>query len=418
MQSTATAMAGSRVEPLGGPNVAAIAAAVIAAGVWYLTAMYSWRQGALLLVGASAGVVLYHAAFGFTSAWRAAIVSGRGDALRAQMLMLAVTCLLFFPVLARGEILGQPVRGLVAPVGVSVVAGAFLFGVGMQLGGGCASGTLYSAGGGSLRMFVTLAAFIAGSVIGALHMPFWDQTPAYAPISLVARYGVVLALVISGVLFASIAGLSLAIERWRGQAGQPPAPKGFGEPRRSSQEPSASGGGAGRGGSWLRGPWPLVAGALGLAAVNVATLALAGRPWGRHLGVRPLGLEDFGNGWSERGSVALLAIGRPRLGTSGECPPGRHVSHGLRDHAGGSRGGGTCRPVCAVVACSWPLTPGGGRRRLDARLRRPHCVWMQHRGVLQRNCVFKPARLALVPGRFCREHLGTRFRPWFGLSVR
>src|SRR5205823_1313224 len=30
----------------------------------------------------------------------------------------------------------------------------------------------------------------------------------------------------------------------------------------------------------LRGPWPLVAGAVGLAAVNVATLALAGRPWG------------------------------------------------------------------------------------------------------------------------------------------
>jgi hypothetical protein len=31
---------------------------------------------------------------------------------------------------------------------------------------------------------------------------------------------------------------------------------------------------------WLRGPWPLLAGALGLAAVNCATLMLAGRPWG------------------------------------------------------------------------------------------------------------------------------------------
>jgi len=36
-----------------------------------------------------------------------------------------------------------------------------------------------------------------------------------------------------------------------------------------------------RGGdAWLRGPWPLVAGAVGLAVVNVATLVLAGRPWG------------------------------------------------------------------------------------------------------------------------------------------
>jgi hypothetical protein len=31
---------------------------------------------------------------------------------------------------------------------------------------------------------------------------------------------------------------------------------------------------------WLRGPWPLVAGAVGLAIVNVATLVLSGRPWG------------------------------------------------------------------------------------------------------------------------------------------
>ena len=31
---------------------------------------------------------------------------------------------------------------------------------------------------------------------------------------------------------------------------------------------------------WLYGPWPLAAGAIGLAAVNVATLLIAGRPWG------------------------------------------------------------------------------------------------------------------------------------------
>ena len=30
----------------------------------------------------------------------------------------------------------------------------------------------------------------------------------------------------------------------------------------------------------LRGPWPIVAGAIGLAAVNILTLAIAGRPWG------------------------------------------------------------------------------------------------------------------------------------------
>jgi hypothetical protein len=30
----------------------------------------------------------------------------------------------------------------------------------------------------------------------------------------------------------------------------------------------------------MRGPWPLAAGAIGLAVMNIATLLLAGRPWG------------------------------------------------------------------------------------------------------------------------------------------
>jgi hypothetical protein len=236
--------------------------ALIALGAVYLTIAVTWRQGALFLVGVAAGVVLYHAAFGFTSSWRAMIVNGRGEGLRAQMLMLAVTCAIFLPVLARGQIFGMPVRGAVAPVGLSVIVGAFLFGVGMQLGGGCASGTLYTAGGGSVRMLMTLAAFIAGSVIGALHTPFWQATPAFAPVSLVTRFGLAPSLAVSFFLFGAVAAVSLAVERRRG----------FSTARRAPVPGNSS--------AWLKGPWPLVAGALGLAAVNIATLALSGRPWG------------------------------------------------------------------------------------------------------------------------------------------
>lgn len=82
------------------------------------------------------------------------------------MLMLAVAVVLFFPVLASGMMFGTPVEGNVAPVGVAVIVGAFLFGLGMQLGGGCASGTLFTAGGGNTRMMITLLFFIVGSVIG------------------------------------------------------------------------------------------------------------------------------------------------------------------------------------------------------------------------------------------------------------
>ena len=240
------------------PGPFGVAVAALALGALYLNAAVSWRQAALFLVGGIAGVVLYHAAFGFTSAWRVFIAGGRGSGLRAQMLMLAVTCLVFVPALGSGHLLGQAVRGSVSPVGVSVIAGAFLFGVGMQLGGGCASGTLYTAGGGNTRMLVTLLAFIAGSVVGAAHMPWWEKTPALKPISLVTRFGAVPALAMSLTAFGLIALATVMIERRAGL------------PRKSDDLHYDT----------LRGPWPLAAGALGLALVNIATLVLAGRPWG------------------------------------------------------------------------------------------------------------------------------------------
>jgi uncharacterized membrane protein YedE/YeeE len=239
-------------------SIVPFAAGLVAAGAASLTAAFSWRQAALFLIGTAAGVILYHSAFGFTSAWRALINEGRGRGLRAQMLMLAVASVVFLPMLAEGQVFGRLVRGSVAPVGVSVLAGAFVFGIGMQLGGGCASGTLYTAGGGSVRMLVTLAAFIAGSVVGVLHMPFWETAPALAPTTLLASIGLVPAVGSSLLLFGSVAMVSMAVERRRHGALE------------MSRQPA----------SWLRGPWPLVAGALGLAAINIATLLVAGRPWG------------------------------------------------------------------------------------------------------------------------------------------
>jgi uncharacterized membrane protein YedE/YeeE len=238
----------------------AVAGALIVAGAAYLGSTVTWTHGALFLVGVLAGLVLYHAAFGFTWAWRVMIAERRGEALRAQMLMLALTCAAFVPLMAMGQLLGHPVRGSISPVGMPVAVGAFLFGVGMQLGGGCASGTLYTAGGGNIRMLVTLLAFIAGSVVGVMHMPIWEHAPTFGSVSLVGSFGSGGALAVSLVLFAAVSLLSLNAERRR-----------YGSVRFVSwDEPR----------SWLRGPWPILAGAVGLAVVNIATLVLAGRPWG------------------------------------------------------------------------------------------------------------------------------------------
>ena len=243
------------------PPPAAITAVVIALAAWYLQAVIHWRQAALFLVGAGAGIVLYHAAFGFTSSWRVFISDRRGAGLRAQMLMLAITCAVFFPLLAAGTVFGQTVRGSVSPIGVGVAVGAFMFGLGMQLGGGCASGTLYTVGGGSARMLITLFFFVIGSVVGTAHMPWWSAQPAVAATSIVTTMGPWLALALSLAVFAAIAWITMAAERQRHG--------------RLVDENTAS-----LGPRWLKGPWPLAAGAIGLALVNIATLTIGGRPWG------------------------------------------------------------------------------------------------------------------------------------------
>ena len=243
------------------PGPAAITAIAIALAAWYLNAVISWRQAALFIVGAFAGVVLYHAAFGFTSAWRVFIADRRGAGLRAQMLMLAITCAIFFPLLASGSVFGQSVRGSISPIGVGVAAGAFIFGLGMQLGGGCASGTLFSVGGGSTRMLITLFFFIIGSVIGTAHMGWWVAQPAWPATSVVTTMGPWAALAASLILFGGIAWFTMFAEKKRhGQLVDDLKPA--------------------RGPRWLTGPWPLVAGAIGLAIVNIATLTIGGRPWG------------------------------------------------------------------------------------------------------------------------------------------
>ncbi|WP_322105392.1 YeeE/YedE family protein [Paraburkholderia sp. J41] len=259
--STPLARAPRRFDSIN-PKSLGVALALVVLGAAYLAQTVSARQAALYIVGALLGLTLYHAAFGFTSAWRVFIADGRGAGLRAQMVMLAIGVLLFFPALAAGSLFGHPVTGLVSPAGTSVIVGAFLFGVGMQLGGGCASGTLYTVGGGSTRMIVTLAAFIVGSVVATAHMPFWTSMPQLKPISLVNALGVVPAVALNLAVFALIAAFTVVVEKRRhGRLVNTP-----------ERAPHAS--------PWLHGPWPMVAGAVALAVLNFATLALSGRPWG------------------------------------------------------------------------------------------------------------------------------------------
>lgn len=232
----------------------------------YLSITQTTAQPLLFAIGLLLGYTLFHARFGFTSAFRRLMSVGNGQAMRSHMLMLAVAVTLFALILAYGTtIFGGSVAGYVSPVGVSLLVGAFVFGIGMQLGGGCASGTLYAVGGGRSVMFITFIFFVIGATIGAYHLPFWtEEMPSFAPFSLATSTGLGYsgAWVLSLVLFALIAWVTLVVEK------KTKAPK-------MAPVPTESG--------WrriFRGSWPLFAAAIVLAILNALTLLTRGQPWG------------------------------------------------------------------------------------------------------------------------------------------
>lgn len=239
------------------PTLAALGAILLLVS---LAGLHGGGRMALLAgIGLFAGLSLYHASFGFTAAWRRFILERKSAGLRAQVLMLGVAGLVFFPALAAGSLLGQPVGGFVFPVGVALILGAFLFGLGMQLGGGCGSGTLFTIGGGSVRMVVTLIFFILGSTFASATAETWFAWPKFAGVSIITSLGWLPAL---GMMLAGLAGFYALVAR---------AEKARHGSLASIRQPETQ---------WLAGPWSLLIGALALALVNIMTLLVSGWPWG------------------------------------------------------------------------------------------------------------------------------------------
>jgi uncharacterized membrane protein YedE/YeeE len=176
-------------------------------------------SAALIVGGFALGAVFLKTEFSFTAAWRRFLVKGEAGGLLAALLLIAVAACVIVPVAALVPGFG----GAIAPIGPSLIVGAFVFGIGMQLGNGCGSGTLYTAGGGSGRMLITLALFIVGSVIGSLHLPAFLALGGVDPILASNYFGPWGGLAATLASIAAAAFIITAIARVRG-AGFTPRP--------------------------------------------------------------------------------------------------------------------------------------------------------------------------------------------------
>ena len=209
-----------------GPNVGAAwgAAFAIVAGAARSARLVSPRQAALYGLGAVMGLVLYHAAFGFTSAWRVFIADGRGAGLRAQMVDAGRR--------DRPVLSGPGVRLLLRPAGgwAGLAGGHFGAGRGLHLRRRHADGRRLRVGhalhGGrrlhphadharGLRGRLDRGRGASALVVGAAQLrtgfarEAWGAWPALA-----ANWAV----------FAAIAGVTILVERRRRGALETPSP--------------------------------------------------------------------------------------------------------------------------------------------------------------------------------------------------
>ena len=216
----------------------------------------------VFLIGLGLGISLFQAAFGFTGGWRNFIEKRDSKSLRAQIIMLALAVLIFsFFINSKSFFYDGTMIGAIAPVGVSVLVGSFIFGFAMQLGGGCGSGTLFTAGSGNIKMVITLIFFIIGSLIGSYHFEFWANLPSFKPVSLLNIFSKINTILIQLSVLGLIYYLISKME--------------FNRNNKINHNDIISNPSH----SLIRGPWPLLWGSISLVFFSFLMLQVAGHPW-------------------------------------------------------------------------------------------------------------------------------------------
>ncbi|WP_127471391.1 YeeE/YedE family protein [Thiomicrorhabdus aquaedulcis] len=164
----------------------------------------------LLLIGGLLGASLNYFQYGFSSSFRNLMVQQRTAGVRALLWMLALAVLLFTPILAWQPFApflpldhwgAQSHQGFIRPLSLAVPVGAFLFGIGMQIGCGCTSGTLNRVGQLQPLSFITLLFIIVGGTLAAFSFTHWQSWPTLNAVAFQTTFGVLPGLVIQLALF-------------------------------------------------------------------------------------------------------------------------------------------------------------------------------------------------------------------------
>jgi len=145
-------------------------------GVWL-----GLKQDTLLLywlIGLAFGFTLQRSRFCFTASMRDPYLTKSTSITRAVLIAFAITSIAFTAIKYGYFINGLaiPGQGYVVPISIATAIGACMFGIGMVIAGGCASGTLMRIGEGFWMQVISLFFFIVGSLWGAHDFGWWKRT--------------------------------------------------------------------------------------------------------------------------------------------------------------------------------------------------------------------------------------------------
>ena len=141
--------------------------------------LYNAENGLVMywIFGIAFGYVLQRSRFCFAAAFRDPFLTGGTSLTRAILVAFAVgtvgfLVVLFVPTLTGAEINLDLVDA--TPIGLPLVLGGILFGIGMVIASGCASGALMRVGEGFTMQGLVLVFFIIGSLLGVRDTEIWD----------------------------------------------------------------------------------------------------------------------------------------------------------------------------------------------------------------------------------------------------
>ncbi|MDK2868387.1 MAG: uncharacterized protein PWP51_1816 [Clostridiales bacterium] len=129
------------------------------------------------ITGTAFGFILQKGRFCFTASMRDPYLTGSTSLTRAVIIAFALTTIGFTAIKYGYASQGLPIPGMsyVAPISLATLIGAFMFGVGMVIAGGCASGTLMRVGEGFYMNMISLVFFVVGSLLGAHDYGWWKE---------------------------------------------------------------------------------------------------------------------------------------------------------------------------------------------------------------------------------------------------